>query len=120
MQRYKLSELSKRSYQELTTSGKLAKYKTQIIAELKKQPLTRRLLAKIIKAGAPSNICAPLKELENEGIIKRIGHIKDSLTSREVALYSINDDANSLYINRNLSTCSLHETGLDHSKKSTL
>lgn len=119
-QSYKVAEHSKISYQKLTESGRLTRYKAAILNELKVKPATRRTLAKKLKAVHPSNLCAPLKSLENEGIIKVLKSIQDKNTGREVNLYGLVDASNSLYINRNLSTCSLHSEGLDNAKKTSL
>ncbi len=83
------SESSKRSFDELVQNGKLAKYKNLILNELEKTCLTRRELTQKVKARHPSNLCAPLKILENEGLIKVINHVVDPFTSREVSLYAL-------------------------------
>lgn len=118
-QNYKVSEYSHRSYSKLKESGRLNDYKTRILAELQKRPATRRFLAKLLKAGSPSNLCAPLKELENQGLISVTGSTMDEKTGREVSVYSLLPNANCLYINSNLSTCSLHsETSISLKKDS--
>lgn len=83
------SERSKTSFDEFVKTGKLAKYKNLILSELEKTCLTRRELTQKVKAKHPSNLCAPLKILENEGLIKVISHVVDPFTSREVSLYSL-------------------------------
>lgn len=83
------SESSKRSFDELVQTGKLAKYKNLILNELEKTCLTRRELTQKVKAKHPSNLCAPLKILENEGLIKVVSRVVDPFTSREVSLYSL-------------------------------
>ena len=83
------SESSKRSFNELVNPGKLAKYKNLILSELEKTCLTRRELTQKLKAKHPSNLCAPLKILENEGLIKVISNVIDPFTSREVSLYAL-------------------------------
>lgn len=83
------SESSKRSFDELVQTGKLAKYKNLILSELEKTALTRRELTQKVKAKHPSNLCAPLKILENEGLIKVVSRVIDPFTSREVSLYSL-------------------------------
>lgn len=120
MQNYNVDEHSKSSYQDLIKSGKFSEYKRAILRELAATPKTRRTLAKKLKAGYPSNLCAPIKDLEKEGLIKVIGSIQDILTGREVNLYGLVDASNSLYINRNLSTCSLHDEAIDNTKKTSL
>lgn len=116
-QNYNVSDQSKESYLKFKKTGKESRYKALILKELRKSPGTRRDLAKRIRAGYPSNLCAPLKVLENEGFIKVIKLVLDRKTGREVSLYGLNDTANCLYINSNLSTCSLHSEPLETIKK---
>lgn len=119
-QKYAISENSKQSFLKLQESGKISVYQRRIIQSLSVEPKTRAELVRICKAKYPSNLTFPLRELENQGLIYRAGKKFDQRTNREVTVYALAADTNPLYINRNLSTCSLHETGLDHSKKSTL
>lgn len=119
-QNYKVSEYSHRSYSKLIESGRLNDYKTRILAELQKRPATRRMLAKLLKAGSPSNLCAPLKELENQGLISVMGSTMDEMTGREVSVYSLLPKPNCLYINSNLSTYSLHSESSVCPKKDSL
>jgi hypothetical protein len=89
-QRYtKVAHNSKNSYEQLVNSGKYARYKDAIIQELQKKPRTRRELVSLVHAGNPSNLTAPLKALENEGIICRMGVVFDPVTKREVTQYGI-------------------------------
>lgn len=85
----KNSELSEKSYQAYLSTGKQDRYKQAIIRELSKSPRTRRELVHLVHAGSPSNITAPLKALENEGIIYRCGVVQDQITGREVTLYGL-------------------------------
>ena len=109
-----LSSRSTDSFFQLVHSGKISKYKDQIIKYLGASNLTRRQLTKLLKAGSPSNLCAPLKELENEGVIKIVGSLKDPLTNREVSVYGLIVDGCQKfpYISiGNLNTVSILEEG---------
>lgn len=90
------SESSKRSFNELVKTGKLSKYKFLILKELEKASLTRRELTDKVRAKHPSNLCGPLKILENEGIIKVVNHVVDPFTCREVSLYALCEKSYSL------------------------
>lgn len=85
----KNSELSSLSYQAYLTTGKQDRYKQAIIRELSKAPRTRRELVHLVHAGSPSNITAPIKALENEGVIYRCGVVQDQVTGREVTQYAL-------------------------------
>lgn len=117
---YNVAEHSKNSYQDLIKSGKFSRYKRAILKELAALPATRRTLAKKLKAGYPSNLCAPIKELEKEGLIKVIGSVQDILTGREVNLYGLSQ-AESPYISiGDLNTSCVHSEGLLNSQKTSL
>ena len=90
-QSYGISENSKLSYNEFVKAGKLSKYKSLIIIALSKESASRRTLTKKVKAKYPSNLCAPLKELENEGIICVSDNTLDAITSRLVSVYSLTE-----------------------------
>jgi DNA-binding HxlR family transcriptional regulator len=67
----------------------MSKYRELIVQVLTKGNETRRALADKVKAKHPSNLCAPLKILENEGIIKVVGYVQDNHTGREVSLFGL-------------------------------
>ena len=90
-QSYGISENSKLSYNEFVKAGKLSNYKSLIIIALSKESASRRTLTKKVKAKYPSNLCAPLKELENEGIIYVSDNTLDAITSRLVGVYSLTE-----------------------------
>lgn len=119
-QNYKVSEQSKSSFKALNESGKVGLYKSRILANLSKAPATRRKLTKLCDARHPSNLCASLKQLENQGLIKVVGFVRDEVTGREVSLYGLSDAANCLYINSNSSNYVLHGGGLDNPENSAL
>ena len=73
----KVTEQSVESYQKILKSGRMSKYRELIVQVLTKGNETRRDLTEKVKAIHPSNLCAPLKILENEGIIKVVGHVQD-------------------------------------------
>lgn len=85
----KVTEQSVESYQKILKSGRMSKYRELIVQVLTKGNETRRDLTEKVKAIHPSNLCAPLKILENEGIIKVVGHVQDYHTGREVSLYGL-------------------------------
>jgi DNA-binding HxlR family transcriptional regulator len=85
----KVTGQSAKSYQEFLKSGKMSKYRELIVEVLSKGNETRRALTNKVKAVHPSNLCAPLKILENEGVIKVVGYVQDLYTSREVSLYGL-------------------------------
>ena len=119
-QSYKVAEHSKISYQKLTESGRLTRYKAAILNELKVKPATRRTLAKKLKAVHPSNLCAPLKNLENEGIIKVLRSIQDKNTGREVNLYGLSQTESPYISIGDLNTTCVHSEGLLNFKKTSL
>ena len=85
----KVTRQSVESYQKILETGKMSKYRELIVQVLAKGNETRRALTDKVKAKHPSNLCAPLKILENEGIIKVVGHVQDDYTGREVSLYGL-------------------------------
>lgn len=119
-QKYAISENSKESFYRLQNSGKSQAYKTRIINALSVRPMTRAELVKICRAKHPSNLTYPLKALENEGFIIKAGKQYDPRTDREVTFYALVASANPLYINRDLSTDSLHLLDSDSSKKAEI
>lgn len=90
------SESSKRSFNELVKTGKLSKYKALILKELEKASLTRKELTVKVNAIHPSNLCAALKILENQGLIRVANYVTDPYTSREVASYALCERSYSL------------------------
>lgn len=84
-----VTKQSVESYQKILKSGRMSKYRELIVQVLTKGNETRRALTQKVKAVHPSNLCAPLKILENEGIIKVVGHVQDHYTGREVSLYGL-------------------------------
>lgn len=89
-QRYtKVAHNSKASYEVFRDSGKHDSYKGLILQELQKQPRTRRELVSLVRAGNPSNLTAPIKSLEQEGKVCKVGTKFDEVTRREVSLYGI-------------------------------
>ncbi len=85
----KVTGQSAKSYQEFLKSGKMSKYRQLIIQVLEQGNATRRVLTEKVKAKHPSNLCAPLKILENQGIIKVIDYVRDHVTDRDVSLYGV-------------------------------
>ena len=85
----KVTRQSVESYQKILKSGRMSKYRELIVQVLTKGNETRRALADKVKAKHPSNLCAPLKILENEGIIKVVGYVQDNHTGREVSLFGL-------------------------------
>jgi hypothetical protein len=120
VQKYNISENSKRSYQKLSESGKLTRYKALIIAELRTGSFTRRILAKKLKAGHPSNLCAALKELEREGFIMVLGSIQDTFTGREVNVYGLSQTESPYISIGDLHSTCVHFEGLLDSKNASL
>ena len=114
-QSYGISENSKLSYNEFVKAGKLSKYKSLIVIALSKESASRRTLTKKVKAKHPSNLCAPLKDLENEGIICVIDTTLDSITSRLVSVYSLTEKGRQMVspddINKGNGTISSSEGG---------
>lgn len=109
-QRYGIAENSATSYKDFVKSGKLSKYKSLILIELSKESASRRTLTKKVRAKHPSNLCAPLKDLENEGLVCVVGQTFDVITSREVAVYGLTEKGRQMDfpvdINRKIGTTS--------------
>lgn len=109
----KNSELSEKSYQAYLSTGKLDTYKKAILRELAKGPRTRRELVHLVHSGNPSNITAPLKQLENQDLITRYDIVQDPFTGREVIQYCLAPPTIPLSNNRELLGYALHPGSSD-------
>lgn len=121
------SELSKASYVAFNNSGKLKRYKELIINQLSVSPKTRNELVPLVNACYPSNITAPLIQLENDGLICRCGVVQDKITGRMVTQYCLVQGGSStemlsisMHISGTYSSSTDVEFGFSDSKNTSL
>lgn len=84
----KIDQFSIESYHKFVQTGQKVTVTNQILAILSQSPMTRTEIARYIGCDK-CNVCAPMKWLENESLIRKNGKKYDDVTKRWVNLYDL-------------------------------